>query len=158
MHWSGRIVLEPFKPPRYLVDNDLSPDIATALGLFSFDIQHVKWIERFKNRSEGVSDPEIIQWCRENARVWITHDIRAKKKHEADLKTNRISVLWLRGHTEQFATWQQFKVLVRIIDMLHQKLLTSHGAIHFQAGIKGGPTPKTLWAENPTDMPRSQNS
>lgn len=86
--------------------------------------------------------------------MWITHDIKAKKKHEADLKTNRISVLWLRGHPEQFATWQQFKILVRVIDRLHQALLSSHGAIHFQAGIKGTPTPKVLWSESPLDRPK----
>ena len=125
------------------------------MGLFDFDIQHVEWIPQFQNRPDGVDDPEIIRWCKKDARVWITHDIKAKKKHEADLKTNRISVLWLRGHPEKFATWQQFKIIVRVIDRLHQMLLSAHGAIHFQAGLKGSPTPKIVWAEYPRDMPRS---
>ena len=115
---------------------------------------HMKEVPQFQNRPEGVLDPEIIAWCRDNARVWITHDIKAKKKHEADLKTNRISVLWIRGDPEQFAIWQQFKILVRIIDKLHQMLLSAHGAMHFQAGIKGTPTPKVVWTELSRDMPR----
>ena len=128
--------------------------MATALGLFEFDITHVEWVSQFQNRPEGVDDPEIIVWCKDNGRVWITHDIKAKKKHEVDLKANRISVLWIRGHPEQFATWQQFKILVRVIDKLHQMLLSAHGAMHFQAGIKGGPTPKVVWTELNRDSPR----
>jgi len=126
------------------------------LGLFGFDIQHVEWIPQFQNRPEGVDDPEIIAWCKDNGRVWITHDIKAKKKHDADLKAGRISVLWLRGHSEKFATWQQFKVLVRVIDRLHQMLLSAHGAMHFRAGIRGTPTPEVVWTELNRDMPRRQ--
>jgi len=127
------------------------------LGLFGFAVTHVKWIPEFRNRQEGIDDPEIIRWCKDDGRVWITHDIRAKKKHEADLKTNRISVLWIRGHPEQFSTWQQFKILVRVIDRLHQMLLSAHGAIHFQAGIRGTPTPKVLWTESPSDRPHGNH-
>ena len=68
---------------------------------------------------------------------------------------NRIGVLWLRGHPEEFPVWQQFKILVRVIDKLHQMLLSAHGAIHFQAGIKGIPTPKIIWAESPLDRGKS---
>lgn len=120
------------------------------------DITHVEWVPQFQGRPEGVEDPEIIAWCKDDGRVWITHDIKAKKKHAADLKANRISVLWIRGHPEQFATWQQFKILVRVIDKLHQMLLSAHGAMHFQAGIKGGPTPKVVWTELSRDSPRRQ--
>ena len=92
----------------------------------------------------------------DNAREWIPHEIKAKKRHEADLKSKRISVLWLRGNPDQFATWQQFKAIVRVIEVLNRLLLTSHGAIHFQAGIKGKSTPKVSWVESPSDMPKGK--
>ena len=87
-----------------MIDKDLSPDIAAALGLFDFDITHVERVSQFQNRPEGVGGPEIIAWCEDNDRMWVTHDIKAKKKHKVDLRTTLISVLWMRGHPEQFAT------------------------------------------------------
>lgn len=91
--------------PSYLLDNDLSRDIATALRLFDFNIEHMSCISQFQNRSEGVGDPEIIDWCRDNGRVWITHDYQARKSHEADMKAAHICVVWIRGGTQEGATW-----------------------------------------------------
>ncbi len=65
-------------------------------------------------------------------------------------------MLWMRGSPEQFATWQQFKVLVRVIDVLHHMLQASHGAMHFRAGMKGTSTPKVTWTESHLDMPRRE--
>ena len=57
MHWSGKIVFKSQKLLSFLLDNDLSPDIATALRLFDFDVIHLKDIPEFQNRPEGVDDP-----------------------------------------------------------------------------------------------------
>jgi len=72
MLWSGKIVSPQRRILRYLVDNDLSPDIAAALNHFDIDIMHVQSV--FPLRPEGVPDEEIIDWCGNNDAVWITHD------------------------------------------------------------------------------------
>ena len=148
--------MQPHIPLSYLVDNDLSPDIAAALGLFDRDIIHVKAVPEFQGRPEGVEDPEVIEWCRANGRIWITHDKAARKQHEADIKAARIHVLWLRGSPREFASWFQFKVVVRVIDQLESIIRSSRGAMHFKAGTRGGPTPEAIWTELARDKPRRQ--
>ncbi len=75
-------------------------------------------VPQFQNRSEGVPDLEIITWCKDNKRAWITHDFAARKKHQEVMKTARINVVWVRGKTEQTeetegasATWRFFKTI-----------------------------------------------
>jgi len=110
----------------------------------------------FHDRPKGVEDPEVIEWCRDNGRVWITHDKEARKKHDISIKTAHISVLWVHGHPEQFSNWQFFKVIVRVIDEMHRMLKAAHGAMHFRAGIRGRPTPEVIWAEQSRDMPKRE--
>ena len=153
MDLSGKNACVPSKVLSYLVDNDLSPDIAKALRLFSFDISHVNEISQFYNRPEGVLDPEIIAWCSKNGCVWITHDKSARKQHEIDLKTNRISVLWLHS-SESFSAWTQFKTVVRVIEETQNLLSSAHGALHLRAGVHSGTRPIVIWAEKSKDMPK----
>ena len=159
MHWSGKIVFKSQKLLSFLLDNDLSPDIATALRLFDFDVIHMKDIPEFQNRPEGVDDPELYSYCKDDNKVFITHDYSARKQHEADMKAARIYVIWIRGKTEESdgesATWRFFKILVRSIDTIRQKILSSHGAIHFRISQKTGSSPIIAWAESPYDKPRS---
>ena len=155
MPWNGKTTLKLLKPLSYLVDNDLSPDIANALSLFGFDVLHVKEIPQYKVKGGEVSDPEIIQWCKDNGRVWITHDKTARKQHEVDIKAARIHVLWVRGHPTKFAAWQQFRIVVRVIDEMQQMLQLAYGAMHFRAGLRGTSRPKVTWTELPRDMPRN---
>jgi len=129
--------------------------------LFSFDIKHMKEVPQFQNRSEGVLDPEVIAWCKDNKRVWITHDFEAKRKHLETMKTARISVVWVRGKTEQTeetagesATWRFFKTLVRTIDETQRLILSSHGAIHFRISQRPGSRPNIDWAESNYDKPK----
>ena len=100
-------------------------------------------------------DPEIIDYCKDNGRVWITHDTTAKKVHEEKIKVSWVSVLWIRGRTEYFASWVQFKVIVRVWDRMNELLRNSHGAMHFEAGVSSGPTPKVSWTENSQDRSRN---
>jgi len=112
-------------------------------------------IPQFQNRPEGVEDPEIIYWCRDNSRVWITHDIKARKRHEADMKAAHIYVAWIRGSPEEGTTWLFFKMIVRTIDELQRLIKSSHGAIHFSISRREGTRPKIVWAESPFDRPKS---
>ena len=158
MHWSGKIVFKSQKLLSFLLDNDLSPDIATALRLFDFDVIHMKDIPEFQNRPEGVDDPELYSYCKDNNRVFITHDYSARKQHEADMKVARIHVVWIRGKTEESngetATWRFFKIIVRSIDEVRRKILSSHGAIHFRISTKTGSSPNIVWTESRYDSPK----
>ena len=140
---------------RYLVDNDLSPDIATGLRPW-FDITH------FLDIPELVNDPikgdkPCIEWCQQNGVVWITADKAARKRYRADLLASRISVLWIHGPSK-FPSWLQFKIVVRVIDGTTRLQESAHGGLHMRAGVKGGPTPKVIWAEYARDRPRMVHS
>lgn len=112
-------------------------------------------VPQFQDRPEGVADPEIIFWCRDYGRAWVTHDIKARKRHEADMKAARIHVVWIRGRPEEGATWLFFKMLVRTIDELGRLITSSHGAIHFSIGRREGTRPKVVWAESSQDRSKS---
>jgi hypothetical protein len=152
MVWSGKIVLEPFKPPRYVLDNDLAPSIAKALRLFDFDIKHISEIPELSTSS---SDPDIFKWCKSNGRTWITHDIQAKTKHAASLKENNVSVLWVRGSPTKSASWFYFKLIVRVIDNFHDKLNKAHGAIHYRVTQSGL---VYIWADSEMDRIRGNTN
>lgn len=163
MLWNGKSVLNVQGRTSFLIDNDLSPDIATSLRLFGFDIVPFKEVPQFQNRPDIVEDPEIINWCKDNNRVWITHDFAARRKHEGAMKAARIHVVWIRGKTQppQFqsgesATWRFYKSLVRTIDELQRILLASHGAMHFRISAKVGSRPKIDWAESNYDKPKGK--
>lgn len=137
-------------PPKYLLDEDLSHDIAEALKLFGFGILHVKEVPELGG---GTKEPDIFKWCRENKRVWISHDIEAKRKHETDLFSSKISVLWVRLTPKEGATWTIFKLIVRQIDRFQQKLTSAHGAIHYKI-TRGRRGLVYTWAESSYDKPR----
>jgi predicted nuclease of predicted toxin-antitoxin system len=147
----------------FLLDNDLSPDIATSLRLFEFDVIHHNEVPQFQNRTDIVEDHEIIQWCRDNRRTWITHDFEARRKHEGVMKAARIHVVWIRGKTRpadqqsgESATWRFYKMLVRTIDELQRILLNSRGAMHFRISTNVGTRPNVGWAESSHDRPKGR--
>jgi predicted nuclease of predicted toxin-antitoxin system len=147
----------------FLLDNDLSPDIATSLRLFEFDVIHHTDVPQFQNRTDIVEDPEIIQWCRDNGRTWITHDFEARRKHLAVMKAAHIHVVWIRGKTEpperhsgETATWRLYKMLVRTIDELRRTLLNCRGAMHFRISTNVGTRPNVDWAESSHDRPKGR--
>lgn len=153
MRWNGRIVSKQHGRVSFLLDNDLSPAIADALKLFDFDIEHFARVPEFKNRT--IEDPEIIEWCRSNRRVWITHDFAARRKHAEAIKAARIHIVWLRGDPAGISVWGFFKMLVRTIDEIERMVSSAHGAIHFRLTQKCGVRPTVDWAESPQDKPKS---
>ena len=115
---------------------------------------HFKKVTEFQDHLDNVDDPEIISWCKDHNRVWVTHDFEARRKHEEAMKAARIYVLWVRGSPQKYATWEFFKMIVRTIDETIRKIQSSHGAIHFRINSKSGNTPTTHWAESPYDRPK----
>jgi hypothetical protein len=75
------------------------------------------------------------------------------------MKSARIYVIWIRGKVEgkngESATWRFFKTLVRSIDEIQRKILSSHGAIHFRVSQRTGSTPILDWCESSLDRPKS---
>ena len=136
-----------------MLDNDLSKDIAKALRVFNFDILHITEADGLSANSK---EPEIFNWCSNNRRTWITHDIEANRKHAADLKASKINVLWIRGHPEHSATWFFFKLIVRQICLYQDKLACARGAIHYRI-TRGKKGLHFMWAESPYDRPKSSN-
>ena len=74
------------------------------------------------------------------------------------MKTARIHVIWIRGKVEEkngeTATWRFFKTLVRSIDQIQRKFLSSHGAIHFRISQRTGSTPILDWCQSSLDRPK----
>ena len=103
--------------------------------------------------SPDSEEPEIFKWCKRNGCTWITHDIQAKTKHAPILKASRISVLWVRGHPEQTASWVFFKIIVKEIDKFHNKLQNAHGAIYYKA-TRSEKGLIYVWAESEFDRPK----
>ena len=132
--------------------------------MFHFDVIHCNEVSEFKNRTSGVEDPEIIEWCRKNNKAWITHDFKARRQHEAAMKEARIHVICIRGETKpitvtgESTTWRFYKMLVRVIDELQRILLASHGAMHFRISQKSGSRPEIDWAESKEDSSKQKKS
>jgi predicted nuclease of predicted toxin-antitoxin system len=135
--------------PRFLVDNDLSPLIVKALEDFEF--LHVQSVEQALGRRD-VDDEDIIPWLGRTGTIWITHDKKAKRRHAPALKRHRCTVLWIRG--ERLSNYDHLAIVVRVLKQLIEKLEKSHGAIHFRAGTKTGPTPTIDWAADHRDRSR----
>lgn len=105
------------------------------------DIIHTKEVPEFQDHLDSLEDPEIINWCKENSRTWITHDFKARRKHIEAIKLARINVVWLRISTAQnipdeSPTWRIFKMLVRLLDDVRREILNSDGAIHLRINQK----------------------
>ena len=148
-------MFRPLRKASYLLGNDLSWHIAEALRLFGFDMEHFTHIPQSQNPPVGLEDPELIDWCRDNGRDWITHDYKARKRHEADIKAARVHVVWIRGSPQEGATWLFFKMIVRTVDEIERAIESSHGTIHFSVSRREGTSPKRVWAEYSYDRPKS---
>jgi len=100
---------------------------------------HTKEVPEFQDHLEDLEDPEIITWCKDNSRTWITHDFKSRRQHIEAIKLARINVVWVRVTTksniaipDETATWRIFKIIVRTVDDIRRTIQLSHGAIHFK--------------------------
>lgn len=163
MQWSGNIVSNLQGRTSFLIDADLSPDIAEALKRFDFDVIHTTQVPEFQDHLDHLYDPEIITWCNRNSRTWLTHDFDARRKHQEAMKVARIHVVWVRITTKsnekipgESATWRIFKVIVRTIDEIGRRIRTSHGAIHFRINLGSRTSPTIDWTESNFDKPKGK--
>ena len=134
---------------RFLVDNDLSPIIATALGDFEF--LEILTVEQALG-SRDMADRDIIPWLGRTGTIWITHDKKAKRRHAPALQQQRVTVLWIRG--KSLSNFDQVAIVFKVLKELIAKVAKAHGPIHFRAGTRTGPTPTIDWAADARDRRR----
>jgi hypothetical protein len=92
--------------------------------LFGFNAQTVE--QAFG--SHDVKDEQIIPWLGTTQTVCVRGD--------------------------KLSSWDQFQIVVRVLDVLCEKLRKRRGAIHCRAGLQSGPTPTIYWTERPEDRPK----
>lgn len=67
------------RPPRFLLDENLSYRVGRALILCEYEVKHV--VLEDQELGEGTPDERIVPWCGENGRVWVTTDDDPRARH-----------------------------------------------------------------------------
>ena len=114
---------------RFLLDESLTPKVAQALALVGYRIETVREVWQ----QEGIKDPEIIAWCRENDAVWIHADDRARKAHGVELQTSGIRTLWIRRPGGAMTGREQLRILSFVLPKLADKLRKQRKVRHYEA-------------------------
>lgn len=129
----------------FLLDNSLNPAIASALRLVDYDIRSVNEVFGAQPQ-DSVPDEEIIAWCAANGTTWITADIAARIQHEAQLKAECVSVVWIRQPKAGLSTKQQHKAIVRYLDKVEAALAEAPDwAFHWKVGSHEKATIEQVW-------------
>lgn len=82
--------------------------MAQALGLVGYRITTV--YDEFDARDK-VSDPEIIERCREKDLIWIHADDSAKKQHGRAILTAQIRTVWVYRRDGKMSGADQLRAL-----------------------------------------------
>ena len=99
---------------RFLLDESLVPAVADALNLVGYNIESVQTVFGQK----GVTDPEIIDWCRINQAVWIHADDRARRQHRKLLQTSGIRTEWVYRTRGAMSASEQLRILSFVLPKL----------------------------------------
>ena len=131
---TGNSASEP-PEPRFLLDESLAPRVADALGFVGYDIQGVAtaFDPDGTGRAEGIKDPEIIEWCRTNGRVWIHADDRARKEHAALLLRSGTRTLWVFRPHGRMTAREQLRILAFALPKLLDHYETHPRRRHYRA-------------------------
>ena len=113
----------------FLLDESLVPAVAKALSLVGYEIESVGTAFGRK----GVSDPEIIDWCRRNGAVWIHADDRAKKEHRKLLQTSGIRTIWMYRKGGRMTGREQLRILSFVLPQFLSRRVGSPAARHYRA-------------------------
>lgn len=120
--------------PGFLLDESLAPRVAEALRLVGYDIEDVATVfdPDGARRSEGIKDPEIIEWCRTTGRVWIHADDRARKEHAALLLRSGIRTLWIQRSGGKMTGREQLRILAFALPKLLDSFRESPNVRHYK--------------------------
>ena len=125
---TGNLAYEP-SSARFLLDESLVPAVARALTLVGYDFIDVRTVIR----ESGATDPEIIEWCRENATVWVHADDRARKQHRVLLQTSGIRTLWIYRRQGTMTAREQLRILASVLPSLFERWEKSPNVRHYRA-------------------------
>ena len=117
--------------PRFLLDESLVSQVAEALSLVGYRIDDV--VSVFQR--EGVTDPEIIDWCKSSTAIWINADDSARKHHKAKLQASGIRTLWVYRRKGQMTGREQLRVVSCALPIMIDKLSKSR-ARHYNASSR----------------------
>jgi len=115
--------------PLLLLDESLSPAVVQALQLVDYNIMTVR--EVFGR--EGILDPDVIRWCREQQAVWVHADDRAISEHRAMLQTSGIRTLWVRRQRSGMGRSEQLRILAFVLPKLFESWRQSPRVRHYSA-------------------------
>ena len=108
-------------PKKLLIDESLSPNVAKALKLVGYESVTVP--EIFEGEV-GVTDPDIINWCKKSNAVWIHADDRARKEHGKQIIASGIAFLWVYRPRGIMSAMDQLRILSYILPVFIDKLET----------------------------------
>ena len=125
---TGNLVFNPTDPV-LLLDESLAPAVASSLASVGYNITSVE--TAFEK--DGVKDPEIITWCRNQQAVWIHADDRAKRQHKVLLETSGIRTLWIFRKKGSMTGKEQLRIIAYVLPQLADKWQRSPGTRHYRA-------------------------
>ena len=125
---TGNPALNPSEP-KFLLDESLAPAVAQALSLVDYNFFDV----RSEIRPQGVKDPEIIRWCRENGAIWVHADARASKQHRKLLQNSGIRTLLVERSKGGMNAKEQLRVLSFVLPRLLHQLEGRRASHHYIA-------------------------
>ena len=106
---------------RFLLDEGLVPQVANALRLVGYRIDDA--VSVFQR--QGATDPEIIDWCRDNDAIWINADDSARRQHKEKLQTSGVRTLWIRRPRGTMSGREQLRIISCALPILIDKLGSS---------------------------------
>ena len=113
----------------FLLDESLVPAVAKALCLVGHNIRNVAQALG----GQGVKDPEIIDWCRQNNAIWVHADHRARKEHKHLLQTSGICTLCIYRKGGQMTGKEQLRILAFVIPKVIESIGNQPKKRHFRA-------------------------
>ena len=91
---------------RFVLDESLVPAVAEALRLVDYDIRTLP---------TGMTDEEIIEWCREHEAVWIHADDSARREHREQLASSQIRTIFVYRPQGKMTGKEQLRIISFIL-------------------------------------------
>ncbi len=130
--------------PLFLLDESLDRNVAKALALVKYNVVAVS--DAFEGRS-GVTDPEIIAWCRGNDAIWAHADDRARKEHKKEIIVAGIRSLWVYRPGGVMSSKEQLRILSYKLPDLIDQLGKHPRGLHYRVSAHGEANRKRIKLE-----------
>lgn len=125
---TGNLVSDPSNP-LFILDESMVPAVAEALAFVGHNFAALaSAIGR-----AGATDPEVIEWCKQNNAVWVHADDRARRQHKAHLQTSGIRTLWVYRKHGQMTGKEQLRILAYVLPQLIQNFEQKPSVRHYRA-------------------------